>query len=389
MKKRTIRWHFLLTLIVGAVMISAAFIAISYFTFREVEIDDCENYTRGLTGLIAGNIIDANEVDSYLEQGRSHPGYEEVEQKLYELRKAYPDVVYLYVYQVREDGNHVVFDLDTDEFKGSEPGEVQDFFPAYEKYIPDMLAGKEVPSIESHEEYGYVLTVCTPLYDAEGVCKCYICADCSLDTLRVYVWNIIRQMLYFFGVALVVTLLIGILVTNRGVVRQVKTLEDRAYRDTLTGLQNRTAYYEYNKELMRKMEAGDADYSILMIDVNFLKKMNDVYGHEQGNLYLQGAADLIRKIFGEKHVYRIGGDEFVVILEGKAQEGIEGKIKAFKDEIARLQADESLKPWEKISAAIGIAKYEKDTHREPEEVLRKADEAMYADKLAMKAERKD
>ncbi len=137
------------------------------------------------------------------------------------------------------------------------------------------------------------------------------------------------------------------------------------------------------------MESGDADYSILMIDVNFLKKMNDVYGHEQGNLYLQGAADLIRKIFGDKYTYRIGGDEFVVILEGKAQEGIEEKIKAFKDEIARLQADDSLQPWEKISAAVGIAKYEKGTHREPEEVLRKADEAMYADKLAMKAERKD
>ena len=60
-----------------------------------------------------------------------------------------------------------------------------------------------------------------------------------------------------------------------------------------------------------------------------------------------------------------------------------------KDETARLQADDSLQPWEKISAAVGITKYERGTHREPEEVLRKADEAMYADKLAMKAERKD
>lgn len=389
MKSKAFLWKFMLPMILGALIMSVAFSLISYFTFRDVEMEDCENYTRGLTRLIADEIIDVNQIDVYLEQGRNAPDYEAIEQKLYHLRDAYPDVVYLYVYQIHEDGWHVVFDLDTDAFKGSEPGTVQEFFPAYKDYIPDLLAGKDVPAIVSNEDYGYVLTVCTPQYDENGVCKCYICADCSMEFLKTYVWNIIRQIIFFFLIVLAVMLVIGFFVTDRGVVRDVKKLEDRAYRDTLTGLQNRTAYYDYNKELMRKMEAGDADYSILMIDVNFLKKMNDVYGHEQGNLYLQGAADLIRKIFGEEHVYRIGGDEFVVILEGKAQEGIEGKIRAFKDEIARLQADESLQPWEKISAAVGIAKYEKGTHREPEEVLRKADEAMYADKLAMKAERKD
>ena len=78
-----------------------------------------------------------------------------------------------------------------------------------------------------------------------------------------------------------------------------------------------------------------------------------------------------------------------MILEGKAQDDAGNRIRAFKEEIARLQADDSLQPWEKISAAVGIARYEKGTHREPEEVLRKADEAMYADKLAMKAVRTD
>ena len=389
MKSKVFRWKFMLPMILGALIMSVAFSLISYFTFRDVEMEDCEDYTRGLTWLIADDIIDAEKIDVYLEQGRNAPDYNEIENKLYHLREAYPDVLYLYVYQIHEDGWHVVFDLDTEEFKGSEPGTVQEFFPAYREYIPDLLAGKEVPAIVSNEDYGYVLTVCTPLYDGNGVCKCYICADCSMEKLKEYVWNIIRQIICFFLIVLAVMLVIGFFVTDRGVVRQVKNLENRAYRDTLTGLQNRTAYYDYNRELTRKMEAGDADYSILMIDVNFLKKMNDVYGHEQGNLYLQGAADLIRRIFGDEHVYRIGGDEFVVILEGRAQEGIEGKIKAFKDEIARLQADDSLQPWEKISAAAGIAKYEKDAHREPEEVLRKADEAMYADKLAMKAVRKD
>jgi diguanylate cyclase (GGDEF)-like protein len=126
-----------------------------------------------------------------------------------------------------------------------------------------------------------------------------------------------------------------------------------------------------------------------MIDINYLKRVNDTYGHEQGNLYLQHAADLIRKAFGEEHVYRIGGDEFVVILEGKAQEGAEDRIRAMKDEAAKLQADESLQPWEKVSAAAGMAKYEKGRDASTEEVLRRADEAMYREKIAMKAVRTD
>ena len=388
MKRKTSAWKYLVPLMIGIVIMSVAFIAISYFTFRDVEIEDCENYARGLTDLIAREIIDVNDVDGYLEQGRSSPGYEVLERKLYELRSAYPDVVYLYVYQMREDGCHVVFDLDTELFKASEPGTVEEYFPAYQKYIPDLLAGKTVPSIASNEKYGYVLTVLTPLYDADGVCKCYVGADCSLEQLGNYVWNIIRQIICFFLIVMALAVIAGVLLTNRSV-RQMKNLENRAYRDTLTGLLNRTAYYDYNQELNRKLEAGSADFSILMIDVNYLKKMNDVYGHEQGNLYLQGAAQLLEKTFGNDHLYRIGGDEFVIILEGKAQEGAEERIRAFREETARLQADDSLQPWEKISAAVGIAKYEKGIYRETEEVLRKADEAMYADKLAMKAARTD
>ena len=389
MKRKRSKWKIIVPLIAGLLVMSVAFVLISYFTFKDVEIADYENYARGLTELIGEEIIDANRIDDYLEQGRNETGYNEIERKLYKLRKAYPDVVYLYVYQFREDGCHVVFDLDTELFKSKEPGETEAFFPAFEPYIPDLLAGREVPSILSHEQYGYVLTVLTPLYDDNGVCRCYVGADCSMDQLAEYVWSIIRQIIYFFLIVLAVVLIVGIFATDRGVIRRMDKLENRAYRDTLTGLQNRTAYYEYNDVLNKKEEAGNADFSILMIDINYLKRVNDTYGHEQGNLYLQGAAELIRKVFGEEYVYRIGGDEFVVILEGKAQENAEQQIRAFRNEIARLQADDSLKPWEKVSAAVGLAKYEKGRDASTEEVLRRADEAMYRNKIAMKAARTD
>ena len=389
MKKGIGRRKILVPVVAVLLVMTAAFILISFHTFRQYEIRDLEDYSKGLTGLIAGDIIDVDDIDGYLEQGRDYPGYAETEHKLYMLREAYPDIVYLYVYQVREDGFHVVFDLNTEQFAGSEPGTVEPFFPAYEPHIPDLLAGKEVPSIESNEKYGHVLTVFTPVRDAEGNCRCYVGADSSMDMLREYTWNVISQVGLIFLIVLGIILAVSIFATDRGVIRKMDKLEDRAYLDTLTGLQNRTAYYDYNDVLNKKEDTGDADFSIVMIDINFLKRMNDTYGHEQGNLYLQHAADLIRKVFGEEHVYRIGGDEFVVIQEGKAQEGAEERIRAFKEEAARLQTDDSLQPWEKVSAAAGIAKYEKGRDASTEEVLRRADEAMYRDKIAMKAVRTD
>ena len=388
MNKRVKRWKFLLPLIIGMVVMSVAFALISYDTFRDVEIEDYANYAKGLTGLIAEDIIRPNDVEGYLRMGRAFPNYKETEQKLYKLRDAYPDVIYLYAYRPQKDGLHVVFDLDTEQFKGSAPGTVEYFFPDLKPYIQDMLDGKEIPPIMSHEEYGYVLTVLTPIYDSRGICQCYVGADCSMDQLTGYVWKIIRQVVHAFIIVFAVALIAAIVMTNISF-KRMKKLENRAYIDTLTGLQNRTAFYENMGGLTKKIADGTADFSTLMIDVNYLKKVNDVYGHEQGNTYLQNAANLIRKHFGNEGLYRIGGDEFAMLLEGKAQEGTEEKIRAFKEEMAQIQADESLQPWEKPSAAVGLAKYIQGEHDMPDAVLRQADEYMYADKVAMKAVRTD
>ena len=198
MKRKTNKWKIILSLILGVLLLTAAYLQISYMTFRNYETEDCVEYARGLTGLIARNILDPERIDEFLEKGRSDPEYNETERKLYELRDAYPDVVYLYVYQMREDGCHVVFDLDAQEFKGSEPGEVEEYFAAFKPYIPDLLAGKEIPTIISQEKYGHVLTVLTPLYGPDGLCKCYIGADFSMEMLKDYLRKIIREIIFFF-----------------------------------------------------------------------------------------------------------------------------------------------------------------------------------------------
>lgn len=84
-----------------------------------------------------------------------------------------------------------------------------------------------------------------------------------------------------------------------------------AYIDEMTGLHNRSAYEEY---LMENSKTDAASY-VLMMDLNNLKQCNDILGHRVGDDYIMKAAASIRKIL-EPHgcCYRIGGDEFVVLL---------------------------------------------------------------------------
>ena len=388
MRKLSIKWKVLIPLFLGFLVMSLAFVYISYIEFRDYTISDCVNYAKGLCSLIADE-IDPERVDEYMEQGHAYPGYDEIRAKLYKLRDAYPDIVFLYVYQIREDGCHAVFDLDAEGEPGSEPGEVLPFDQSYEQYIPDLLAGKEVPALISNDTYGYLLTIYTPIRDSSGQCRCYVGVDYSMDLLTDYVTAIVKKILTIFAIVVIVIAIISVGVTNRRIVKPFNKLENEAYRDTLTGLLNRTAYFRYAQQLDEQIEAETADFSLLMVDVNFLKKVNDTYGHEKGNSYLKNAADLICSVFGSEHLYRIGGDEFVAVLEGNARDGAEERMRTFREEVRKKQEDETLQPWERVSAAIGIAAYEKGKDQSADDVLKRADQAMYAAKTAMKAERRE
>ncbi len=170
---------------------------------------------------------------------------------------------------------------------------------------------------------------------------------------------------------------------------KVLAMDELANTDSLTGIKNKTAYTTRIYKLDERIEAGDANFCIVMVDVNFLKKVNDTYGHERGNEYLINACKLICSVFGEEHVYRIGGDEFVVIVEGEKVSLCKYFENQFKAEMNRKANNELLQPWEKISAAVGIAFYEAGVDKTADEVFKRADKLMYENKLAMKAQRTD
>ncbi|MBO4779866.1 MAG: GGDEF domain-containing protein, partial [Selenomonadaceae bacterium] len=130
---------------------------------------------------------------------------------------------------------------------------------------------------------------------------------------------------------------------------KVSEMDEIAHKDSLTGVQNKTAYVEATEQLDNKIASGRAEFCIVMVDVNFLKKINDTYGHECGNTYLVNSCKLVCSVFGTEHVYRIGGDEFVVIIEGEKASICKYFVGQFKTEMERKNANSDLQPWEKIS----------------------------------------
>ena len=98
---------------------------------------------------------------------------------------------------------------------------------------------------------------------------------------------------------------------------KISRINDMAFVDSLTGLKNRTALAEWEKRINLKIEErGMKDFAIVFADVNNLKEANDVFGHESGDILLNDAAKQIGNVFKHSPVFRIGGDEFVVILDG-------------------------------------------------------------------------
>ena len=156
-----------------------------------------------------------------------------------------------------------------------------------------------------------------------------------------------------------------------------------AYQDALTHVKNKSAYNVKAKELAGQIEKFSAEFAIVMVDVNFLKRVNDTYGHEYGDKYLIGACEIICEVFKHSPVYRVGGDEFLAVLQGHDYEQRDALMLQLKER--RGSDDKSLQPWENFSAACGIGVYQLGDS--VEQVFQNADEEMYRNKVEMKGGR--
>ena len=107
-----------------------------------------------------------------------------------------------------------------------------------------------------------------------------------------------------------------------------------------------------------------------MADVNGLKRANDTLGHAAGDLLLRTAAQYLAALFGKERVYRVGGDEFVVLVTDMAVSQVAARLRGIQQQLEEMD----------VSIAVGTAACDA-AHRTYKELKAEADAAMYKDKM--------
>jgi diguanylate cyclase (GGDEF)-like protein len=168
----------------------------------------------------------------------------------------------------------------------------------------------------------------------------------------------------------------------------ISDLNKRAYVDALTHVRNKGAYSAYIDVLQTSIDEGNGDvrFAIGMFDCDNLKLINDRYGHEKGDLYLMTACQLICRIFQHSPVFRIGGDEFSVILQNDDLENVGTLVQRFSDTMKDISATAN-NEWEQVHISMGIAVYDEQNDHGVNDVMRRADELMYENKRTRKMRR--
>ena len=168
---------------------------------------------------LASEHIDADRINVWLENG-ADDSYIETAKMLQSICNNTPYVQYLYVYQIRTDGCHVVFDLETNadeldqydeipEVSTDGIGEFVEFEDSFYDLVPTLLEGGQIDIIESKGAYGWLLTKYEPLFDSAGKCVAYVGVDLSMLGVKDYDQTFLKWMAAISTLFLLVLLLAG------------------------------------------------------------------------------------------------------------------------------------------------------------------------------------
>lgn len=256
----SLRFKIIVLVATGMIIIAVGITTISFIHFRTAAIDEQVNMANGVVRVVA-ETVDADRVDEFLEQGEAAPGYLEIEKTLSHLAESSEDIQYVYVYRIEEDGCHVVFDPDTSEATGANPGDIIDFDEAFLPVLDKLLAGKEIDPIISNEEYGWLLSIYKPIYDKNGVCQCYGAVDINMDHIATSGYQFLARVLSVFLGFFLLMLTLAIWVAEYNIILPINTM------DVVTGR------FAYNSEEAR----SDTVERIKQLDIHTGDEIENLY----------------------------------------------------------------------------------------------------------------
>ena len=367
------------------------------------------------------------------------------------------DVDCIYIAFVENESEKFVYLVDAAEEDACPIGCFDPLYEENQRLLEDPTVGFPTYTTNT-EEYGYLATSGTAIYNDDGSVAGYAMVDVSMEDIASRRNSMLSFLLGLQALVIVLVTAISIAMVNRAVVRPVNLLSQAAkdYRngeeltdhnffkklnihthdeiedlsesmkkmeqdlndkianllqttneltasrkeasmmseiamkDALTEVRNKRAYDRDMQVLEQSLNDASGDvaaFGLAVIDLNDLKKINDTYGHEKGDVAIKKLCGMVCSVFVHSPVYRYGGDEFTVILRGQDLDNIETLVDRFNDTLLRSRENPDLEPWEKVTASIGYAIFDADRDESPEATFRRADRAMYLHKQEMKASR--
>lgn len=157
----------------------------------------------------------------------------------------------------------------------------------------------------------------------------------------------------------------------------VRELKDAAYKDFLTGMPNRQYFYPTADGLIAQAEEKSLGLGLVMMDIDFFKKVNDTYGHSAGDEVLKAVAECIRnESQSDTLMARLGGEEFCLLTQGVSESDLLARMETLRTVIENTEValpDETLK----VTLSMGVCMR---SDQNLEALMEQADQALYAAK---------
>lgn len=170
---------------------------------------------------------------------------------------------------------------------------------------------------------------------------------------------------------------IGLALKNAWLIEKILYLSKH---DSLTGIYNRCSFEDYLMRVYQQSKTSGEVFSLVLLDINDLKKVNDTYGHEAGDLLLKSFSRGIKDSLEDEEMFaRYGGDEFAIIFPGICRERAEVRLKAVMSEFDENPLTYCGKRIGNINFSYGITEFPSDTS-DFEELIRLSDLRMYRNK---------
>ena len=245
---KSLRTKLLLIVSILLIMIFFVTAVIAYKLYDAATKEDHIKMGTGAANLVA-SVIPGDRIDEFIRLGEDADGYREIEKQLEQIKTTSEEIMYVYCYQILEDGCHVVFDLDTEDTPGGNPGDIVEFDEAFMPYIDDLFAGRRIEPIESDETFGWLITMYEPIYDSNGNCKAYACVDISMNKVRLREISFITKIVALFFAFLVVIMALGLWFADYNLILPINTMARAADRFANRMEENRDVSVNHFKSL--------------------------------------------------------------------------------------------------------------------------------------------